>query len=490
MSESYTEVRDPRPQADGPTLKREFTYASTVALAFGFISPIVALYTIFGLVLTAGGAAFWWGLLIALGFQLAVALVFAELVSVWPFAGGVYQWTRALVGNGPGWFAGWFYTWTLVSGLGAVSYGGGSYLNALLDVDSPTTLQSAMAGLAIMLVATLANTVGRKVMKILIAGSIIAELVGSVLIGTYLLIWEHNNDFSVLFSSQGASQGNSYLLGGAFAAVMALVGFSFFGFESAGAIAEEVRAPRRVAPRALVLSLVLVGVVVVYSALALILAVPDLKAVVAGQSGDPVVETLTHSLGDGVAKPLFALFLIGFLAAAVAIQAGASRVVFGLARDNAIPASKTLGRLSLRDALPINAIVLTGVLVGLLYLLSGSNIYVTLIGFVTGGFFVTFLFPSVAALVTRLRRRWHPGAFSLGAWGLPVNIMIVLWLVVAGVNVSWPRQPDTAWYVNWAVPLGVFVVSVTGAVVYRTRRNLMKVHERLDMRQAAAVTDD
>jgi len=472
---------------DKAELKREFTYLSTVALAFGFISPIVALYTIFGLALSAGGAAFWWGLFIAIGFQIGVAIVFAELVSVWPLAGGVYQWTRALLGNGPGWFAGWFYIWTLVSGLAAVSYGGGTYLGALFGI-TPSPLSGALLGLVIMAIATLANTIGRKAMKLLIAGSIGAELIGSLLIGTYLLIWHRHNDVSSLFSSQGANTGN-YLLGGTFAAVMALVGFSFFGFESAGSIAEEVRSPRRVAPRALIVSLLLVGAIVTYSALALILAVPDLDAVVAGEVADPTVETLTFALGAGVSKPLFALFLIGFLAAAVAIQAGASRVIFGLARDNALPASRWLGTLSARDSLPINAIVLVGVMVAFLFLISGSSIYVTLIGFCTGGFFLTFLFPTTAALITRLSGRWFPGSFSAGRWGLWINVLAVAWLAIEGINVAWPRQSDAPWYVNWAVPIGVFVVSATGALVYLNRRSRMRVHARLDMRAAAAVRD-
>jgi amino acid transporter len=490
MSEVPVKVAPRRPQADeAAVLKREFTYVSTVALAFGFISPIVALYTIFGLALKAGGAAFWWGLPIAVVFQGLVAIVFAELVSVWPLAGGVYQWTRALMGNGPGWFAGWFYIWTLVSGLAAVSYGGGVYLGALIGIDAPTRLESVLLGLAIMAAATLANTVGRKAMKVLIAGSITAELVGSVIVATVLLIWHRHNGTSVLFHSQGVSSG-SYLLGGTFAAVMALTGFSFFGFESAGSIAEEVRSPRRAAPRALIVSLVMVGLLVTYSAFALIIAVPDLHAVVAGDVADPTVNTLTVALGAGVAKPLIALFLIGFLAASVAIQAGASRVVFGLARDNALPGSTALSRLSQRDSLPINAILLVGAMVCLLFLMSGSSVYLTLINFCTGGFFLSFLFPSVGALITRLTARWSAGAFSAGRWGLLINVIAVVWLLVEGVNVAWPRQNGAAWYVNWAVPLGIAVVSIVGAIAYYSRRDVMRRHERLDMSAAAAIIDD
>jgi amino acid transporter len=77
---------------------------SVFALAFAFISPIVALYAIFGLAFAAGGPAFWWGFAVVLAGQFLVALVFAELASRWPIEGSTYQWPRRLWGNGYGWF--------------------------------------------------------------------------------------------------------------------------------------------------------------------------------------------------------------------------------------------------------------------------------------------------------------------------------------------------------------------------------------------------
>ena len=42
------------------TLKREFRLWSSFAFAFAFISPIVALYGIFGLAIMTAGPSFWW----------------------------------------------------------------------------------------------------------------------------------------------------------------------------------------------------------------------------------------------------------------------------------------------------------------------------------------------------------------------------------------------------------------------------------------------
>lgn len=90
-------------------LKREFSLWSAFAFAFAFISPIVALYGIFGLSYSTAGPSFWWNFLIVFGGQLLVALIFAELVSRWPVEGSIFQWSRRLIGSGYGWMAGWFY---------------------------------------------------------------------------------------------------------------------------------------------------------------------------------------------------------------------------------------------------------------------------------------------------------------------------------------------------------------------------------------------
>ena len=64
---------------------------------------------------------------------------------------------------------------------------------------------------------------------------------------------------------------------GPFLIAIAFVGFSFVGFESAGAIAEEVHEPRKNLPKAVIFSLTIIALVVMYASLAIILAIPDMQ---------------------------------------------------------------------------------------------------------------------------------------------------------------------------------------------------------------------
>ena len=64
----------------------------------------------------------------------------------------------------------------------------------------------------------------------------------------------------------------------------------------------------------------------------------------------------------------------------------------------------------------------------------------------------------LAALRARLKG-WVPsGKYTLGNWGLAVNIAALTYGVIAMINMAWPRTPDLPWYDNWIVPLSAVVV--------------------------------
>ena len=77
-------AQSPTVVSESHALRREFSLWSSFAFAFAFISPIVALYGIFGLAISAAGPSFWWGFLLVFCGQLLVAFTFAMLVSRWP----------------------------------------------------------------------------------------------------------------------------------------------------------------------------------------------------------------------------------------------------------------------------------------------------------------------------------------------------------------------------------------------------------------------
>ncbi len=459
------------------TLKREFSLWSSFAFAFAFISPIVALYGIFGLAYSTAGPSFWWNFLIVFGGQLLVAMVFAELVSRWPVEGSIYQWATRLMNQGFGWLAGWFYMWTLVVAMATVAIGAGGFVARVVGKDpfavalslgSLNVTNQVTIGLLILVLGTLANIRGRTVLKVLMTGSIIAEVIGSIGLGALLLIGHRNNPISVLtdgFHTPGYSS-----ISGPFLITMAFVGFSFVGFESAGSIAEEVKKPRQNLPKAVIFSIVFVAIVVIFAAFAIIMSIP---ADIAANSADPVYDTLKTELGTGAAKFAEILFTIGFLASFLALQTSASRIIWSFARDKALPAHGSLGRLSPSQKQPVNALLLATVIGAIMMILSQvtPNFYTLMINFTTGGFFLAFLFPLVGSLVTKMKGTWVPGPFNFGRGSKVLSVIALVWALFMYLDISWPRPvyADQRYldFSVWVAGAGLLII---GIIIHLTVR--------------------
>ena len=86
-----------------------------------------------------------------------------------------------------------------------------------------------------------------------------------------------------------------------------------------------------------------------------------------------------------------------------------------------------------------------------------------MIAFGAGGYYIAFFLVCGAALYARLTGRWKPsGAFSLGRFGTAVNVAAVVWLIVEGLNIAWPRLKNVAWYERWATPFVAACLFVVG----------------------------
>src|SRR6478609_12056444 len=114
-----------------PQLNRVLGFFSNFAVAFTYLSPMVGIYSLFVLGVGTGGPGYIWLTFIPLIGMLFVALVFGELASHYPVAGGLYQYSKFSVGPAFGWFVGWFYGIALLVTDAAVDTGVVSYVAAL-----------------------------------------------------------------------------------------------------------------------------------------------------------------------------------------------------------------------------------------------------------------------------------------------------------------------------------------------------------------------
>jgi amino acid transporter len=447
---------------------RSMSLWANFALGFTYLSPVVGVYTLFAIALAAGGPAmFWTYLFVGIG-QLFVAMVFGEIVSQFPIAGGLYPWARRLVGKRWAWMAGWVYLWALCSTIAGVAVGGAPYVAQLLGLNVGQAGEVAIA--IIMIVGTTAlNVSGTKLLARVAMFGFICELVGAIVVGGYLLIVARHQSFHVLFQSFGLGNGHYFP---AFVASSVAAMWCYYGFEACGDVAEETPDASRAIPKAMRRTIYIGGFAAMLVCLAFVLAVPDLNAVFSGKDTDPVVTILNTAMGPIGLRAVIAVVMVSFLSCLISLEAATSRLLFSYGRDRMIFGSHRLSALSERTRVPVNALLFAGIVPAFIAItgLFLKKMIETIVVSSAAGIYVAFQMIVLAALIARAKG-WKPrGAFRLGIWAWPVNLAALTYGVLAIINMTWPRSPGDPWYANYGmivVWLAVIAIGVFYAVLFR-----------------------
>ena len=461
MTETTARV-DESPQARKPV--KEFGLRSAFALSFADLSPIVGIYTVFAIGIVAAGPAFLWAFPLVLIGQLFVCGVFGNLASRWPLQGSVYAWSRELIGRRFGWLTGWAYMWGLTLAIVVLALAASPYLLGAFGDNAPAQLTTELVAVAILVFGTTVNLFGGRVLKTLIYIALACELIASAGIGIALLIFHRVNSLSVIFSGGGTAHGPHWLIS-AFLLPVAYIAYSFIGFEASASVGEEVNDAHRAVPKALMLALTSCGVLVILAALGLVLAIPDLPAVLSGKDTNPIATTLEHSFGSAAGRVTLVMLVVGFASSMIAVQTAVSRAIWASARDKALPGSALLGRLSGREAVPRYAIGLTFVVACVLVFFGTTKAFALLVSFASFGFILSYYMPIVGLAYRRLRRSIDLSGTWGERWIGIVTGVAVVWLTAEIVNLVWPRAVYAEWYLNWGVLIMTGVLGVVGGLL-------------------------
>ncbi|BDZ54255.1 APC family permease [Agromyces marinus] len=442
------------------SFNRSMSLWANFALGFTYLSPLVGVYSLFALALTVGGPpSIWWIVIVGAG-QLLVSLVFGEVVSQYPIHGGVYPWARRLWGRRYAWMAAWVYIWAILVTITAVAEYGSSFAASLFDLE-PTADTTLWLTLGLLLIALLINLSGTRWLSRIARIGLAAELVGVIGLGLYLLVFQRKQEFSIFFDTMGVQGEGGYLTAFIGAALAGL--FLFYGFEACGDVAEEVENPARRIPRAMQLTILVGGVSALFSFAGYVLAAPDLQAIVAGEDPDPIPAILESTLGPVGAKLFLVVALTAFLSCVLSLQAAASRLLFSFARDGMLPGHRWLSKVADGSRVPANALIVActvPAVIAFLVWLNADLLY-PVTAFAVLGIYVAFQMVVLAALRQRIRG-WKPaGPFSLGRWGLVVNIVALAYGVFAMILLATPGTSGDP-VTDWIVLIGLGVVLGSG----------------------------
>jgi len=418
-------------------LKRSLGLFSSFSVAFSYISPSTGIFTLFSLgLVTIGGVFIWTWPVVALG-QFIVALNFAEVSSHYPVAGSVFQWTKYLAGRTYSWFTGWIY---LFAGILTVTAVVATLPLALIPALNglgwhslnPASLHTQLVvALITLVVITILNIFGVRLVSLINNTGVVFEILGMFVFALVLLAFHNHQGFHVVTNSAGLP-----VTGSTFLAAMFMSLFVIYGFDTASTLSEETKDPRRAAPKAVLYSVIGAFIIGGVFLLGTLVAIPHLGFAVKNAWGPAQIIEANFSTG-------FATLYLFVVSAAIfvcclSILAATIRLCFGMSRDNQLPISGVLSRVSPRLHTPIWSCIVIALLSAIPFLQYSGAATIAIAA--TGMIYLSYFLGNI--VIMRARARGWPrtrAPFRLGRWGILVNIVALLYGGAMLINFAWPR---------------------------------------------------
>jgi urea carboxylase system permease len=438
------------------SLDRSIGKFASFAAGISYISILTGTFQLFYFGFGFGGPAYWWSWPMVFVGQLMVALCFAELAGRYPVAGSVYNWAKQLASTTTGWLAGWMMFTASIVTLTAVVL---AYQVTLPQIWSGFQLvgdgsgatdfavSAVIWGAILIAFTTVVNAIGVRLMARINSAGVFIELIAAVLL-VILLAVNIVNPPSVLFDTGSYGEGYSMGYSGAFLVAALASAYVMYGFDTASSLGEETVDPRRTAPsailRAVIASFVIGGLILLFG----ILAAPNLGDETLGKSSGGLQAIILQALGGPVGTVFLCTIVVAVTVCALAVHTAGIRLMFAMARDNALPAGARLARIDPKRKTPVVPAVIIGVVALLILVVNiGSpQIFTAVTSVAIIMIYVAYLLVTGPMLLKRLKGEWPDrseaarGYFSLGRWGLPVNIIAVVWGAAMALNLAWPRE--------------------------------------------------
>jgi urea carboxylase system permease len=461
------------------SLARSIGSFGSFAAGVSYISILTGTFQLFYFGFGTAGPAYLWSWPMVLIGQLAVALCFMELAAKYPVCGSVYNWSKLLGSRAAGWASGWLMLTASIVTLSAVVLALQLNLPRLWrgfqvvgDGSGPYDFatNAVVLGTVLIVFTTVVNALGVRLMATINSAGVFIELIAACLIALFLA-FNIKRGPAVFFSTNGYGGGTSLGFLSAFLVASLASGYVMYGFDTASSLGEETLEPRRTAPRAILrailASFVIGGAILVFA----IMAAPNLTDAKIGSSDGGLQYIVEQVMWGPLGKIFLVCIVVAVTVCSLAVHTAAIRLTFAMARDNALPFGERLARVNSKTQTPIVPAVLIGVIAEAILVLNigQPKIFTVLTSIAVIMIYLAYLMVTAPLLRKRLQGQWPPadlaqgGYFTMGRWGMLVNIIAVLWGVGMSVNLAWPREAvyGTPWYNTWGA--FVYIGAILGA---------------------------
>jgi choline transport protein len=242
---------------------------------------------------------------------------------------------------------------------------------------------------------------------------------------------------------------------------------------------EELPNPRVNAPRAIWLSVVLGAVTGFIFMLICLFCIQDVDRVINTPTGLPFMQLVQDCVGLEGTVALMSLFIMNSLGQGISITTTGSRLTWGFARDNGLPFSKHIKKVNKKWKVPPLALIVQGVLmglVGLLYLFA-NTVLEAILSVATIALTISYAMPILTLLLVGRNKLPAGGQFGLGKYGPVINWISVVYCVVTTVIFFFPGEPNpSAADMNYAIAVfGVMLVVSVAFWIIKGRKTYLRV---------------
>lgn len=365
------------------------------------------------------GPSIIWATLAAFLFSIYPALLYAEMGSMLPLAGGTYNYAKVGVGKPWGFLAGWNFVISLISVVSGEALAFSNYFKWMFEgLGITLPIDERIIASLIIIVFIVINYRGVE-----IAGkwqNIFMFFFWGVSLIWFIIMIPHINLQN--YAPFAASVNTSWR---EFIFVTSLVWWCFAGFETACAMGEEIQYPQINIPRAMFLAPFIIFIVNAIFQWFLLGIVPPSELGIIKEAAAPYAEAMKAAGIMGIPLVILCAGIAfgGDLSTLNAGVAAPARYLFSMSRDGALP--PVFSKLHPRHKTPYVAVLFLGV-VTLLFVATGSIIYIASLSLFADLFYYIIGFMGAIGLRIKKPQLERPYRAPMLKVGATISILVYI----------------------------------------------------------------
>jgi basic amino acid/polyamine antiporter, APA family len=409
-----------------PHLRRELGLVQATALSITDMIGIGPFITIPLFLATMGGPQAMVGWILGAGLAFCDGLVWAELGAAMPKAGGSYNYLREAFG--PHTIGRWFsflVVWQIIFSaplsVASGSIGFANYFHYLVPSISPWGIRIFAALIPLVLILVLYR-------RIRTVGNLSIVLLVGVLIGCFWIIGSGMPQLSAerIFDFPPNAFRLDWSFGAGLGAATLFAMYDYFGYYNVCYLAEEIRDPGRVIPRAMLFSIIAVATLYILMNASILSVVPWREAQHSKFIASTYIETL-YGVGAGNLMTLLMLWIA--FSSVFSVLLGYTRIPYAAAADGNF--FRVFARLHPKEEFPYVSLITLGLIASAFSLLRLPEV---IGGLVAIRVMNQYLPQAIGFFVLRFRKPDMPRPFRMWFYPLPGIAIVLGWFYILGTS--------------------------------------------------------